>query len=164
MNVHCTTVRSTDKHVLYDKQALSHTDKQKEPRILMIDDLGFWRGFRKKQLCLPRSLEKKHWPIWTTYCVDCWCQCHLLLSLWADSVYGVQSESEVSSQSYSLYCWLEHSQCCLTHSYPLCESLLISSVSLPLFQSSLTIMIPYPHSFSLTFHQFCNLFTGYKRH
>lgn len=56
----------------------------------------------KKKCCLPLSLEKKHWPIWITDCVDWWCLCHLLLSLWADSVCGVQSESEVSSQSHSL--------------------------------------------------------------
>lgn len=31
-------VESTDKHVLYDKQVLSHIDRQNEPRILMIDD------------------------------------------------------------------------------------------------------------------------------
>lgn len=70
---------------------------------------GFWwlmTGvldiYSKKKCCLPPSLEKKHWPIWITDCVDWWCLCHLLLSLWADSVCGFQSEPEVSSQSHSL--------------------------------------------------------------
>lgn len=42
------TTESTGKHVLYDKQALSHIDRQDKPRILMIDDLGFRHIFKEK--------------------------------------------------------------------------------------------------------------------
>lgn len=93
-------VESTDKHVLYDKQALSHIDKQNNPRWLMTDVSTV---YSEKNAALPPSWEGKKtpWPIWIAGCVDCWCLCHLLLSLWADSVCGVQSEPEVSSQSHS---------------------------------------------------------------
>lgn len=50
--------RSTDKHVLYDKQALSHIDKKNEPRILMIDDWGFGHIFKEKMLLATFPREK----------------------------------------------------------------------------------------------------------
>lgn len=51
-------VESTDKHVLYDKQALSHIDRKNEPRIVMIDDWGFRRIFKEKNAACHLPLRK----------------------------------------------------------------------------------------------------------
>lgn len=51
-------VESTDKHVLYDKQALRHIDRQNEHRILMIDDWVFRHVFTKKMLLATFPREK----------------------------------------------------------------------------------------------------------
>lgn len=40
-------LESTDTHGLYDKQALSHSDGENEPKILMMDDWGFRHVLKK---------------------------------------------------------------------------------------------------------------------
>lgn len=141
---------STDKHVLYDKQAVIHIDRQDKPRIVTIDDRGFRHIFQKKNAACHLPSRKKHWPIWITDCVDWWFLCHLLLSLWADSVCVVQSEPEVSSQPHSLsiVAWNMHGAALATLS---AKSMLIFSVSLPLLQMSLTVTITH-HFHSLLTH------------
>ena len=115
---------------------------------------GFWwlmTGvsffYSKKKCSLPPSLERQHWPIWITDCIDWWCLCHLLLSLWADSLCGIQSEPESSPQSHSLNIvdWSIHSAALAT-----LRTYTYFSVTVPLFQTSTLLMIP---------HYFHSLFT-----
>ena len=66
--------------------------------------LGFCDIYSKKKILLLATFpgEKNTDQSESLTCVDWWFLCHLLLSLWADSICDVQSEPEVSSQSLSL--------------------------------------------------------------
>lgn len=132
-------VESTDKHVLYDKQALSHIDKQNNPRWLMTD------VYSEKNAALPPSWEGKkntltnldRWLCWLLVSVSPVAKPLGRLSLWCSiRAWGV------ISVALSQCCWLE--QCCLTY------SLLITLTPYPCSQMSLTIMISHHFHFSPT--------------
>ena len=133
----------TSMFCMTNRHLLILTDKTNPGFWWLMTGVSFF--YSKKKCSLPPSLERQHWPIWITDCIDWWCLCHLLLSLWADSVCGIQSEPELSPQSHSLNIvdWSIHSAAMAT-----LGTYTYFSITVPLFQTSMLLMIP---------HYFCSL-------